>query len=106
MHNLYLLYEIAKDSEVKLEEMSVEDAVEYREMIRYLYQALAQLEVAEQALIRADFFLMKTEAECAKAAGISQPGYRKRRDRILRKLRKSLKECAPKDFQEILEKWL
>ena len=88
------------------EEMSVEDAVEYREMIRYLYQALAQLEVAEQALIRADFFLMKTEAECAKAAGISQPGYRKRRDRILRKLRKSLKECAPKDFQEILEKWL
>lgn len=30
------------------EEMSVEDAVEYREMIRYLYQALAQLEVAEQ----------------------------------------------------------
>ena len=78
----------------------------YREMIRYLYQALAQLEVAEQALIRADFFLMKTEAECAKAAGISQPGYRKRRDRILRKLRKSLKECAPKDFQEILEKWL
>ena len=45
------------------EEMSVEDAVEYREMIRYLYQALAQLEVAEQALIRADFFLMKTEAE-------------------------------------------
>ena len=51
------------------EEMSVEDAVEYREMIRYLYQALAQLEVAEQALIRADFFLMKTEAECAKAAG-------------------------------------
>ena len=88
------------------EEMSVEDAVEYREMIRYLYQALAQLEVAEQALICADFFLMKTEAECAKAAGISQPGYRKRRDRILRKLRKSLKECAPKDFQEILEKWL
>lgn len=88
------------------EEMSVEDAVEYREMIRYLYQALAQLEVAEQALIRADFFLMKTEAECAKTAGISQPGYRKRRDRILRKLRKSLKECAPKDFQEILEKWL
>ena len=75
-------------------------------MIRYLYQALAQLEVAEQALIRADFFLMKTEAECAKTAGISQPGYRKRRDRILRKLRKSLKECAPKDFQEILEKWL
>ena len=34
------------------EEMSVEDAVEYREMIRYLYQALAQLEVAEQALMK------------------------------------------------------
>ena len=88
------------------EEMSVEDTVEYREMIRYLYQALAKLEAAEQALIRADFFLMKTETECAKAAGISQPGYRKRRDRILKKLRKALKECAPEDFQEILEKWL
>ena len=88
------------------EEMSVEDAVEYREMIRYLYQALAQLEVAEQALIRADFFLMKTEAECAKASRNLTAGVSETPRPHFKEAEKSLKECAPKDFQEIWEKWL
>ena len=100
------IYQQKDTARQELQEQTRRAMVECIAQLEHLYQALAQLEVAEQALIRADFFLMKTEAECAKAAGISQPGYRKRRDRILRKLRKSLKECAPKDFQEILEKWL
>lgn len=67
---------------------SVEDVVFRKLTLDKLHTALLQLPKEERALIYALFFDGKTESEVAKHLGVSRQAIQKRKNRILKKLKK------------------
>ena len=67
---------------------SVEDVVIRKLVVDKLHTALLQLPKEERALIYALFFDGKTESEVAKHLGVSRQAIQKRKNRILKKLKK------------------
>ena len=67
---------------------SVEDVVFRKLALDKLHTALLQLPKEERALIYALFFDGKTESEVAKHLGVSRQAIQKRKNRILKKLKK------------------
>ena len=67
---------------------SVEDVVIRKLAVDKLHTALLQLPKEERALIYALFFDGKTESEVAKHLGVSRQAIQKRKNRILKKLKK------------------
>lgn len=57
-----------------------------------LHRAIARLTNGEKELLQWLFIEGLTQSDCAKIAGISVPGIKKRRERVLKKLREML-EC-------------
>lgn len=95
-----MLDEMKKESRVEERTMPTEDEilireiggeeVEENESIALLPHALADLTKEERQLLQWLFFDKCTQAECAKRIGISVAGVKKRRERILKKVRKRL----------------
>ena len=67
---------------------NVEDVVIRKLAVDKLHTALMQLTREERDFISALFFDEKTESDVAKALGISQQAVHKRKNRILKKLKK------------------
>ena len=70
------------------EQESVESVVLHKLEVDRLHTALLQLPKEERALIYALFFDGKTESEVAKHLGVSRQAIQKRKNRILKKLKK------------------
>lgn len=69
-------------------QIALEELVIHQMMKRQLYDAIDSLNMEEQYLIIQLFFVERKERDLAKELGISQKAVNKRRQKILKKLRK------------------
>ena len=70
--------------------MSVEDEYITNEDLNRIYSAIEKLEPQQRELINQIFFEDRTQAEIAKASGVSESAIRDRLNRIYKKLKKYL----------------
>ncbi|MCM3636584.1 sigma-70 family RNA polymerase sigma factor [Sporosarcina luteola] len=67
---------------------------EVEEAYHLLHDAIGQLDPREKAFIQWSFVEQYSLAECAELAGISVAGVKKRRERMMRKLKKMMKAAS------------